>query len=121
MSIDRRKVYYYSRDPQQRYNGLAMDCQMNQRDGEDWEELWFFDSIHPHMIEGKIIRETEDGFVFRSDGAFPGEWTFKELTIEEFRRWVYKHVELGEVIAAKIRTTADLHEWYRKKFSFPFE
>lgn len=119
--IDRRKVYYYRVTGEPKYTGLAMDCQMHQRDREDWKELWFFDTIRPHMFEGEIVRETEDGFVFRSDGVFPGEWTFKELTIEEFRRWVYKHVELGEVIATKVHTTADLHEWYRKKFGFPFE
>lgn len=119
--IDQRKVYYYSRSVREKYNGLAMDCHLHQQDDEDEKELWFFDSIHPHMVEGEIVRETADGFVFRSDGVFPGEWTFKELTIEEFRRWVYKHVELGEVIATKVHTTADLHEWYRKKFGFPFE
>lgn len=117
--IDRRKVYYYRQTGEPKYTGLAMDCQMHQRQGEDWRELWYFDSIHGHMIKGEIVRETDDGFVFRSDGYKPGEWTFKELTIEEFRRWVYKHVGMGEAIAAKIQTTADLHEWYRKTFDFP--
>ena len=119
--IDQRKVYYYSRSAGEKYNGLAMDCHLHQQDDEDGEELWFFDSIHPHMIEGEIVREIRDGFVFRSDGVFPGEWTFKELTIEEFRRWVYKYIGAGEVVAEEIRSTADLHEWYRKQFGFPFE
>lgn len=117
--MERRKVYYYSRSPKKKYNGIAMDCHMHQRDGEDWEELWFFDSIHPHMIQGVLVSETEDGFIFRSDGFEPGEWVFKVVTIENFRRWIYKHVGMGEVIAAKIHTTEDLHEWYRKNFHFP--
>lgn len=117
--IDRRKVYYFRWTGEPKYTGLAMDCQI--RVGEGWKGICFFDSIRGHMIDGDLVRETEDGFVFRASLCEPGEWTFKELTIEEFRRWVYKHVELGEVIADKIRTTADLHEWYRKKFGFPFD
>lgn len=120
--IDRRKVYYYRKTGEPKYTGLAMDCHMHQSDGDDWRELWFFDSIRGHMIEGEIVRETEDGFVFRSDKTGPvGEWTFKELTIEDFRRWLYRRVGAGEVIARKITTTADLHEWYRKNFGFPFD
>jgi hypothetical protein len=38
------------------------------------------------------------------------------LTIEEFRREHYKMVGGGETLAAKIKTTDDLHEWYRKEF-----
>ena len=75
--IDRRKVYYYRVTGEPKYTGLAMDCQMHQRDREDWKELWFFDTIRPHMFEGEIVRETEDGFVFRSDETIPGEWVFK--------------------------------------------
>ena len=119
--IDRRKVYYYRVAGEPKYTGLAMDCQMHQREQEDWKELWFFDTIRPHMFEGEIIRETEDGFVFRSDETIPGEWVFKELTIEDYRRWVHKYIGAGEIVAEKIRTTADLHEWYRKKYGFPFE
>lgn len=119
--MDRRKVFFYRVTGEKKYTGLAMDCQMHQRKGEDWKELWFFDTIHPHMIEGEIVKETEDGFTFRSDGVYPGDWTFKVVTIEEFRRWIFKHVGMGEVISAKIQTTQDLHEWYRKTFHFPQE
>ena len=73
------------------------------------------------MFEGEIVRETEDGFVFRSDETIPGEWVFKELTIEDYRRWVHKYIGAGEIVAERIHTTADLHEWYRKKYGFPFE
>lgn len=117
MSIDRRKVYRYRMPEDKKFTGLALNCQMHQRDGEDWRELWYHDTTRPHMIAGEITKETADGFVFRSDGYDPGEWVFQELTIEDFRRWVYKHVGGGEIIAAKIHTTADLHEWYRRNFS----
>lgn len=119
--IDRRKVFYYMLPDEKKYTGLGLDCHMHQRKDEKWKELWFDDSMHPHMIEGEIVSKTEDGFVFRSDGFEPGEWVFKVVTIENFRRWIYKHVGMGEVIAAKIHTTDDLHEWYRKNFHFPYD
>ncbi len=116
MSIDRRKAYYYRWTGEPKFSGLAVDVHIRN------DELWFLSPPdHPHMQPGEVVRGIEDGFVFRCDGYKPGEWIFKELTIEEFRRWIYKHVGMGEAIAAKIHTTEDLHEWYRKTFSFPSE
>jgi hypothetical protein len=46
----------------------------------------------------------------------PGEWQFKVLTIEEFKHKYYKLVESGQALAAKLNTTEDLHQWYRKEF-----
>ena len=71
--MDRHKVYIYKTASGSDFYGLACDCHMNQRDGEDWKELW---SLTPpdrgHMIEGEVLSETEDGFIFRSDGFNPG-------------------------------------------------
>ena len=39
------------------------------------------------------------------------------LTIQEFKRKYYKLAINGETIAAKIRTTEDLHYWYRREFN----
>ena len=118
--IDRRKVYVYRIPNQKEYMAIACDCRIHQREGEREPELWFLDPPdHGHMIAGEILRETEDGFIFRSSGVFAGEWTFKELTMEYFRRKFCKFVDGGQAIAAAIRTTEDLHEWYRKEFHFP--
>ena len=38
------------------------------------------------------------------------------LTVEEFRRDRYKLIEGGQALATKIRTTDDLHQWYRSEF-----
>lgn len=114
--IDRKKVYIYKWTGEKDFTGIALDCHIHQRAGEDWKELWFDATGHGHMIQGEIVRETADGFIFRSDGYRPGEWTFKELTIEDFRRKYHKLVGTGEAIAAKITTTADLHEWFRRQF-----
>mgnify|MGYP000871075548 FL=1 len=117
--MDRRKVYIYKMTSDNDFRDLACDCHMHQRAGEDWLELWFLTPPdRGHMIEGEMLRETEDGFVFRSDGYDPGEWTFKELTIQDFKREYFKNVVNGEVLAQIIKTTEDLHEWYRKEFKF---
>ena len=51
-----------------------------------------------------------------SEGYAPGAWRFEKLTIERFRRETYKIVEGGNYIAQVIRSTVDLHEWYRKRY-----
>jgi hypothetical protein len=66
------------------------------------------------MIEGEVVREKEGGFIFRSDGYDPGEWAFKVLTIQDFKREYFRNIVDGKVLAQTIKTTKDLHEWYRK-------
>ncbi len=117
--MDRRKVYIFKTASEKDYTCIACDCHMNQRPGEDWKELWFLTPPdRGHMIQGEVTGTTENGFTFRSDGYDPGEWTFKELTMKEFKRKFFKKVVGGEVIAHTIKSTADLHEWYRKEFKF---
>ena len=87
-----------------------MNCHV--RDGQ----LWYHSTIRGHMIDGEVIEDGEDAFKFRSDGFEPGIWEFKLLTIEDFRREVWKIVENGGYIIQAIKTTDDLQEWYRKKF-----
>ena len=120
MSIDRRKAYYYRWTGEPKFSGIAVDVHVHT--GTGGKELRFISPPErPHSQPGAVLRETAGGFVFRSDGFMPGEWVFKELTIEEFRRWIAKRVGMGEDIASKITTTDDLHEWYRKTFHFPTE
>ena len=38
------------------------------------------------------------------------------MTIEAFKHKYYKLVEGGQVMAAKLKTTDDLHQWYRREF-----
>lgn len=65
----------------------------------------------------KVTAEDENSFIFTSTGYRPGEWRFDVLTVEEFRRDRYKLVEGGQALAAKIKTTDDLHQWYRREFN----
>jgi len=38
------------------------------------------------------------------------------LGIGEFKRKYFKLVEGGQALAAKLQTTEDLHQWYRREF-----
>ena len=44
------------------------------------------------------------------------DWTFREVTIQEFRNSLWQYVGNGYGIAKAIHTTEDLWEWYRKTF-----
>lgn len=78
--------------------------------------------LHVEVTEGTVPKvavqgkDGEDAFTFTSEGCAPGAWQFEKLTIERFRRETYKIVEGGNYIAQTIRSTADLHEWYRKRY-----
>lgn len=108
--MNRRMVYTFKWPGSKTPDGLAMNCHM--RNGQ----LRYFSTTRGHMIDGEVIQDDENGFSFRASRTFPGIWEFKVLTIEDFRRQVYRIVEDGGVIAQTIQTTEDLHEWYRKRF-----
>ncbi len=117
--MDRRKVYIYKFPDERDFIGLACDCHMHQRSGEAWRELWFLDPPeHGHMIEGEVLRETAEGFIFRSDGFKSGEWCFRELTIDIFKQSFYRHVVNGDALAKTISSTEELHALFRKEFRF---
>ncbi len=77
-------------------------------------ELCFYDTNRGHMIRGKMKSTQEHGFTWtdwRGD-----DWTFREVTIQEFRNSLWQYVGNGYGIAKAIHTTEDLWEWYRKTF-----
>lgn len=108
--INQRAVYVFKPTGGKDFTGIALDVHIHK------EALRFFDTNRGHEIPGEVTKETEKGFTFASTGAMPGEWQFKVLTIHEFKRKYYKLVEGGQALAAKIKTTDDLHQWYRREF-----
>lgn len=108
--INQRAVYVFKPPGEKEFTGIALDTHTHN------ESLRFFDTNRGHEIPGKVTLEDENGFTFTSTGAMPGEWQFKVLTIQEFKRKYYKLTESGETLAAKIKTTDDLHQWYRREF-----
>ena len=109
--MDRRTVYFYTLPGEAVCAGLALDVHIQ------GETLRFFDTIRGHEIPGEVMAEEENGFTFISTGYRPGEWRFDVLTVEEFRRDRYKLVEGGQALAAIIKSTDDLHQWYRREFN----
>lgn len=106
-----KAVYIWKWPGEKEYDGLALGTHM--RNGH----LGFHDTDRGHGFPGKVIRDTEDGFTFQCTGDFePGNWEFRLLTIEMFKREYWKLVQDGEVLAVTIKTTEDLHEWYRNEF-----
>ncbi len=108
--IDQRAVYVFKTAGSKDFTGIALDVHIHK------DNLRFFDTNRGHEIPGKVTKETEKGFTFTSSGYAPGEWQFKILTIGEFKRKYYKIVEGGQAMAAKLKTTDDLHQWYRREF-----
>lgn len=108
--MNRRLVYTIKRPGDKKPTGLALNCHL-------WHGAFrYFDMEHGHEIPGEVAEDGEDAFTFTSEGYAPGAWQFEKLTIERFRRETYKIVEGGNYIAQVIRSTADLHEWYRKRY-----
>ena len=108
--MNRRLVYTIKRPGDKKPTGLALNCHL-------WHGAFrYFDMEHGHEIPGKVTEDGEDAFTFTSEGCAPGAWQLEKLTIERFRRETYKIVEGGNYIAQTIRSTADLHEWYRKRY-----
>lgn len=117
--MDRRKVYICMQTNDKEFTDIACDCHVHKRSEDSRSSLRFL--IPPdrgHTVPGEVLQEIENGFTFRSDGYNPGEWTFKELTMKDFKRKYFKLVVGGEEIALTIKTTEDLREWYRKEFKF---
>lgn len=67
-----------------------------------------------HMIEGSIKERFSNGFIFKDNEN--REWTFREVTIQEYRHHIAKKVYNGANIAKLCATTEDLWEYYRKEY-----
>ena len=108
--INRRAVYVYKKTGEKDYIGMAMNVHLHNG------RIRFVDTDRGHEIQGRVTQEDENTFTFLSEGHAPGEWHFKILTLQDFKRKYSKRVCSGDAIAAAVRTTEDLHEWYRKEF-----
>ena len=93
---------------------LALHVQLWVETGEQPETLCFYDTSRGHMIPGKVIGVEDHSIRFQDKNE--QIWELREVTIQEFRHRLAKTVANGEAIAQTIKTTAELWEWYRKKF-----
>lgn len=93
---------------------LALHVQILAKTNEHPETLCFYDTNRGHMIEGKVVGVEDHAIRFQDTKE--RIWELREVTIQEFRHRLAKHVGNGDAIAQTIKTTEDLWEWYRKKF-----
>jgi hypothetical protein len=117
------KVYVYETaewdEKGERLDGIALHCQYWERPNGKKYLCFLTPPDRGHSIEGKFPEETPDGFTFISEGFAPGEWTFKELTIESLRGEYAERDALivgGEEIGKAFNTTQELYDWYNKEF-----
>lgn len=107
-------------DPKE-FSGFAIGLQIwnprKEKFSDDKVPVGFHDTVHPHMIEGKLT-EAEDGTVtlVRGDETF----IFKPCTLEDYRREYYKLAMGGEKIAKTCQTDEELWAYYRKRLEEDF-
>lgn len=80
----------------------------------------FNDTIRQRCLEGRVEKETPDGFVWRRKfyedcGGYEVDETFmfRVLTVKEYDRRVRPKVEGSP---PKFHSDAELHEYYRRQF-----
>ncbi|GHV19593.1 hypothetical protein FACS189425_10290 [Clostridia bacterium] len=95
------------------YTSIACRCEL--RNEDDFKGLCYLTPPdRPHMIEGEVTQENGAGFKFRSDGYSPGEWEFKALTLDDFRKKYHKLVIGGEQIARNVNSTEELYDYFNR-------
>lgn len=81
----------------------------------------WFDTNRGHATRGELVRETDDGFIWRryESPGFSGNGqihTFRVVTLERFEKEVRRRlVDLPDSVP-KFDTDWELWEWYRRKF-----
>ena len=110
--VKRDKLYVIQHPGKKKPSELIMDAQINKR----FKGIWFLTPpSHGHMIRGKVIRKTENGFIFRRDGD-PGDWIFTEVTYENFCNEYYKIVYGGAILKDEVSSTEELEKYYHDHF-----
>lgn len=104
-----RKLYFV--DVNTRKNELlALDVEIREEQGK--VKVGFFDTNRGRVLEGKMINQQEDGFVFRTEQG--DEMTFRVATVKEFDVVWRRQIE-GNV--PSFRSDGELHRWYYEQFA----
>jgi len=111
----REKLYAIKYTGREKYTSLCLDCHVKEMNGESFLRF-LIPPDRGHSIEGIVTEETGDGFKFKSVGYEPGEWTFTEITLDNFRERFYKLVIDGKGIGQNVSTTEELNDWFNCEF-----
>ncbi|NPV54523.1 MAG: hypothetical protein HPY71_13575 [Firmicutes bacterium] len=76
--------------------------------------LTFNDTNRERCFDGKLVKETPDGFVWKRQ-AFDEVLTFRALTVKEFDKRIRSKV-VGGARLPQFQSDAELHEYYRRNF-----
>lgn len=71
--------------------------------------------LRGHMIEGKLGKETAQGFTFKPK-AQKGVWEFIEVTYDNFLEEYHTLAEGSDEILAEVSNTQELQDWYHRNF-----
>ncbi len=113
MQPNLKALYVIFRSPH-RPEGNGTQLALHVQIWKNPERLCFYDTNRGHMIEGNMDEVYDHSFTFKDRH---GEiWELREVTMEEFRDRLARHVGNGEEIAKALETTENLWEWYRKTF-----
>ncbi|MEW6572876.1 MAG: hypothetical protein AB1374_04515 [Bacillota bacterium] len=96
---------------------LGLNVRKGQTGGMDW--IGWHDTNRGHQVEGKLIKETPDGFVWQRYRQVNGKWMkaelirFRVFTLEEFNKKFRDRVH-GPL--PEFSSTDELYEFYRREF-----
>jgi hypothetical protein len=124
----------YSVETSDNFKALGIDVQFRKSGpegiGTPWEPkpsdhadlIGFHDTARGHNIEGYLLKETLDGFIWQRQEYDPetkqsvndGELAFRVLTLERFKE-EFLPKAVGPL--PDFNSTEDLWEWYRRRYA----
>lgn len=94
---------------------LAIDVELGEDENTKW--VGFHDTQRGHQIEGELLQELPDGFIWARkipETDTTEMFTFRILTLDRFKK------EFGDRVVGPLpefNSTEDLWEWYRRQYA----
>ncbi len=109
--IDKNRIYAVKRPGDKRIKEVILYPDLDYRGFKGI--CYLTPPNRPHMIDGKLIRETAAGFSFKTKH---GEvWEFTEVTYDNLNDCAGA-IEGIEEIKAAVSSTEELQDWYHREY-----